>query len=68
MISIKEYDFYNPKNIFIWGVDDLQGLVAFLNSPYEPIENNILKSYTFEGWLNNIYMKMGWDINSIYEE
>lgn len=64
-VEIKNYDFYNKNNIFILGEDDLSNLKKFVNSPYEPIDLNIVKKYTFTGWLKEIYAKMGWDIREI---
>jgi hypothetical protein len=54
-ITIKEYDFYNNKNIFIIGEDDFDKLEEFLLLSYEPIENSILEKYTLETWFNNFF-------------
>lgn len=45
---IKKYDFYNPKNIFILGEDDMNKLPEFLNTPYVEVEASILKHIYFE--------------------
>ncbi len=40
---LKNYEFYNPHNIFILGEDSLETLPQFLNSPYEEVETEYLK-------------------------
>ena len=40
---LKNYEFYNPHNIFILGEDSLEDLPQFLNSPYEEVETEFLK-------------------------
>ena len=50
--NIKKYDFYNPNNIFIWGVDDEKNLLNFINSDYITIEENILNRYSYDSWIN----------------
>lgn len=52
--SIREYDFYNQSNIFILGIDSLDGLKKFLNEPYKDIDRRIINSYTFDNWLERI--------------
>lgn len=50
---IVEYDFYNPKNIFILGKDDISNIKEFINSKYEDVPENIINKYTIDGWLDN---------------
>lgn len=50
--SIKKYDFYNPKNIFIWGEDS--DLKNFIQEPYVPISKEIYEKYSFRNWLKNV--------------
>lgn len=52
--NIVKYDFYNKNNIFIIGMDDIDNINCFLNSPYEPISEEIIKKYDFGTWLKNI--------------
>lgn len=49
--SIKEMDFYNPENVFVWGDDGLNDLEAFMNSPVKAVPTGIKQSYDLEGWL-----------------
>ena len=51
--QIIEYDFYNPKNIFIWGKDDINNIKEFIDSEYEDVPEEIVNKYTIDGWLNN---------------
>lgn len=51
---IRKYDFYNPNNIFILGEDDLAGLPRFLNTPYEPVETELLKHIFMDDLLEEV--------------
>lgn len=51
--SISRYDFYNPNNIFIWGVDSIERLFEFLVSPYEEVSDSIKKKYDINTWINS---------------
>ena len=52
--NIKEYDFYNPNNVFILDkdMDDIPD--SFLNSPYEEISEEIYNKYKLENWVKSI--------------
>lgn len=52
--NIKEYNFYNPKNIFILGEDNLEKLNEFIDSKYEKIDEKKIEEYDFKNWLNRI--------------
>lgn len=52
--SIKEYDFYRPENIFVWGVDDASRLEDFIKAPLVDIEASIKGKYYFENWIKNV--------------
>lgn len=49
--DIINYDFYNSKNIFILGVDNINDVEKFINSDYEKVDENIIDYYTFENWI-----------------
>lgn len=52
MKNIVEYDFYNPKNIFILGVDDISGLRDFIKGDYDDTNYNFFRRrYSFQEWL-----------------
>ena len=36
--DIKNYDFYNPSNIFILGENNIEDIKEFINKPYEKVE------------------------------
>ena len=48
---ITTYDFYNPNNIFIIGVDKIEHLKQFLSIPFKPISNAVLDYYDVSNWL-----------------
>jgi hypothetical protein len=50
--NISQYDFYNEKNIFILGVDDISNIKKFIQEPYEDISEEILMQYDFGRWIN----------------
>ncbi len=53
---IKEYDFYNPNNIFI--IDDLASEInipqSFFHDPYMEIPSTIKQKYHLKNWINTI--------------
>lgn len=49
---INEYDFYCKENIFILGIDIINDLPKFLESPYKPIPTHIIQKYEFNEWLD----------------
>lgn len=49
--DIVNYDFYNPKNIFILGIDDMKNIKEFINSDYEKVDQKIIDYYDFENWI-----------------
>ncbi len=50
--KIKDFDFYNPQNIFIIGQDDNTSLNTFVNSPYVQVDPKVITYYSFKNWLN----------------
>ncbi len=49
--EVRCYDFYSPENIFILGERRLEELPSFLCSSFQPIPENVLGEYTFDGWI-----------------
>jgi len=52
---IKGYDFYMPENIFVLGEDNLENLHKFINTPYKPVDREIVLNYDFDRWLERFY-------------
>ncbi|NQX55210.1 hypothetical protein HQN86_16430 [Pedobacter panaciterrae] len=50
-------DFYNADNIFILDVDNIQNLSTFLNTPYQPINPEIVERYNFVNWLRRFFIQ-----------
>ncbi|WP_143821574.1 hypothetical protein [Moraxella caviae] len=48
-----KYDFYHPNNIFVWDGKVLDGkqVKAFLETPYQRIDDKIVHKYSFEHWI-----------------
>ena len=49
--DIKNYNFYNSKNIFILGENKMEEVDKFLNTPSEKIHEDILNNYDFNSWV-----------------
>lgn len=49
--SIVKRDFYNKQNIFILGLDDLDNLYDFINSPLIDSDEDIYLKYDFDSWI-----------------
>lgn len=56
-LDILNYDLYKQENIFLLGYDEEARLDTFLSSPFAPIEDNVIKQYTWEAWLNRFFEK-----------
>lgn len=52
-ITVKEYDFYNPNNIFVIE-NNYQDIAAFLEKPYYDIPKEIVDQYGFSNWIKQI--------------
>lgn len=50
-IAVRSEAFYHKDNIFILGVDDMNTLPVFLNSPLKSIDESILHSFDVKYWL-----------------
>lgn len=46
--KLMQYDFYNPDNIFVLGVDNIEGLPKFLSKPYVPVQSKWFDVMYFE--------------------
>lgn len=52
--NILNYDFYNPKNIFVLTDDNFASLNDFIKTDYEKIPDRIRFKYSFTNWINYI--------------
>lgn len=55
--SVKDFDFYDPRNIFILRINDMKTLPAFLCAPYHPVPEEILNQYLFVSWMEKAIAK-----------
>ena len=53
--SITKYPFYNPQNILIVDRDNPVIEKDFLETPYQPIPDEIYNQYTIDTWVNKIF-------------
>ena len=52
--TVRNYDFYNPNNIFIIDIDDNKDLSNFIESDYETVNNKTYNSYSFKNWISKL--------------
>ena len=52
--NIVSYDFYNPNNIFILGIDHMDRLRSFLDTPYEDVESDFFRHAYFDQTIEEI--------------
>jgi hypothetical protein len=52
--DIVRYDIYDKSRFFILGKDDLAGLKDFLNTPFEPVPEDILRKYRYNTYLEQL--------------
>lgn len=53
--NITRYNFYNPNNILVIDTDDISIPASFLNSKYEPLNEQIYQKYTLENWIQTVF-------------
>lgn len=53
--SVIYYNFYHPDNIFITDFENFDGLEEFMQKPYHSIHQDIVKMYSLENWIKNIF-------------
>ena len=55
--EIKKYSFYNPNNIYVIERDMINLSLDFFKNEYEPIEKDLRKRLSIEGWINCIFIE-----------
>lgn len=50
--KIRNYDFYNPNNIYIIDGDNPYSLSEFIRCPFEVLNQEVIERYCLEGWIN----------------
>ena len=45
---------YHPKNVFVWGQDDLGKLHDFVTSPFLPLPDEVSQFYDINSWVRRI--------------
>lgn len=53
--DIRNYDFYNPNNIFILTDYNMHEISEFMRKPYVKIAEEIQKKYQYEYWLEDLF-------------
>ena len=52
-LAIRDYPFYNPTNVFLFGEDDPDSLDQFLNSPFQEIPEGVMTQYDVNTWIDS---------------
>lgn len=61
MKGISAFKIYNPNNVFILGVDNMEDLPAFIRSPFDEKDyDSLCDFYLMEAWLERFDMENGW--------
>lgn len=55
--SIITYDFYDPKNVFVWENEHTIPESDFFASPYSTIPAEVFNRYSLQKWVNTIFEK-----------
>lgn len=50
--DVKNYPFYDERNIFVWNTNERSGFDTFMKSRYCEVSDEIRKKYTVLKWLN----------------
>lgn len=53
--EIKQLDFYNANNVFVWGEDPMEKLNDFLISEYDMESCKYMYKYGLEGWVDRFF-------------
>lgn len=53
--NILNKDFYRPENVFVLGKDKIEDLKSFLDTPYEEVDEEIVKYYEAFHWLERFF-------------
>lgn len=53
--EVYQYDFFNPNNILVVDIDNIEIPKEFLNSPFEPIPECILHKYSVSGLVDDLF-------------
>lgn len=52
--NVKNYAFYNPKNIYVLNEDNFIGRDFFV-TPYEQLNGDVYNQYTLNTWVKNVF-------------
>lgn len=55
--NVLKYDFYRPENIYYYDGEKIDFEHVFFNSDYQEIEYDILKKYSLDSWINQLFFK-----------
>ena len=56
-VSVKNYEFYHPNNIFVTDFVHLDGILENIQKPYHPLPETLIEQYGFKNWIKVILGK-----------
>lgn len=51
---VKNYDFYDPNNIFVLSRDNFQEIESFIEKNYTQLPKDIYQKYSFTSWIESV--------------
>ena len=51
---IKDADFYNSHNVYVYKDTDIELPIDFINSTYKDVDENMYQYYSLDGWINTL--------------
>lgn len=54
-MDIKNYPFYNPKNIFVFDRNEIKLEKDFFFNEYQPLENDLYEKCSIDGWIEDLF-------------
>lgn len=52
---IKEFEFYNSSNFFIWNEQNIDQIGDFIRLPWEDINEEVIRRYSFVSWIKIVF-------------
>ena len=53
--DIKNYDFYNPNNIFVWDENTKEIPDSFFELQYQELPKEIFEKYSLKTWIKTVF-------------
>lgn len=51
--NVRNYAFYHPQNVFVFGVDDVASLPQFMQNPFVELPTEVVESFDVSHWVDS---------------